>query len=158
MRARSMLAAFAGLCLLAACSMPLRPDLARLYRVSDVKDNTPVIIIPGLFGSKLRHRKTGVEVWPGSIRDVVLGEYGNLAVPFDVTTLQVQPDDLEAFDIADTVLGQDFYGPIVDTLRRYGGYVPARPGTPAAKGERRYYIFAYDWRQDNVEHARELEQ
>jgi pimeloyl-ACP methyl ester carboxylesterase len=146
----------ACLALLGACSSPLRPDLARLYRVSDA-DSTPVIIIPGLFGSKLRERASGVEVWPGSFSDVALGTYARLALPFDARTLQVLPDDLEAFDIADTVLGQDFYAPIIDTLRRYGGYVPAVPGTPAAKGERRYYILAYDWRQDNVEHARELE-
>jgi hypothetical protein len=28
-----------------------------------------------------------------------------------------------AFDIAEHVLGQDFYGPIIDTLKRYAGYV-----------------------------------
>src|ERR1700693_3158676 len=87
------------LLLLAACSTPLQPDLGRLYRINDVTDNTPVIIIPGLFGSKLRDRNTGVEVWPGSFSDVVLGAYAHLALPFDATTLQVQPDQLEAFDI-----------------------------------------------------------
>jgi pimeloyl-ACP methyl ester carboxylesterase len=143
--------------LLGACSAPLRPDLARLYRVAEATDGTPVVIIPGLFGSKLRDRATGTEVWPGSPRDVLLGDYRQLALAFDPATFEVKPDTLEPFDIADTVLGQDFYGPIIETLRRFGGYRPAVPGMPARRGERRYYIFTYDWRQDNVLHAGELD-
>jgi hypothetical protein len=42
--------------------------LGRLYRVMSASpDSTPVIVIPGLFGSKLRNRDTGVEVWPGPL-------------------------------------------------------------------------------------------
>ena len=53
--------------LLAGCSVPLRPDLARMYRVAAISpDDTPVILIPGLFGSKLRQRPSGAEVWPGT--------------------------------------------------------------------------------------------
>jgi pimeloyl-ACP methyl ester carboxylesterase len=120
-------------------------------------DSTPVIVIPGLFGSKLRNRDTGVEVWPGPLRHLLFGDYADLALEFDANTLAVMPDDLEAFDIAEHVLGQDYYGPIIETLRRFGGYVPATPGTPATAGERRYYIYPYDWRQDNVQHAKGLE-
>ena len=40
----------------------------------------------------------------------------------------------------------------------FGGYVRATPGTPAKAGERRYYVFPYDWRQDNVEQAKRLEE
>jgi pimeloyl-ACP methyl ester carboxylesterase len=154
---RSLLSAAICLTLL-ACAAPIRPDLERLYRRgAEAADTTPVIIIPGLFGSKLRDRTTGVEVWPGVWKDVVFGDYRQIALQFDPATLQVKPDNIEAFDIAEQVLGQDFYGPIIDTLRRFGGYVRATPGTPARTGERRYYIFPYDWRQDNVEHARALE-
>ena len=35
----------------------------------------------------------------------------------DPRTLAVVPDDLEAFGIANNVLGTDFYGPIIDTLQ-----------------------------------------
>ena len=31
------------------------------------------------------------------------------------------------------------------------------PGVPPEAGERRYYVYAYDWRQDNVESARGLD-
>jgi pimeloyl-ACP methyl ester carboxylesterase len=152
------LLALAAVIALAACSMPMRPDLARLYRVgSAVADTTPVIIIPGLFGSRLRDRTTGVEVWPGTATAVLFGDYRQLELQFDPETLAVRPDNLEAYGLADQILGQEFYAPIIDTLQRFGGYVAGTPGTPAARDERRYYIFAYDWRQDNVLHARALE-
>ena len=141
---------------LAACSIPTRPDLGRLYRVSNA-DTTPVIVIPGVFGSKLRDRATGAEVWPGSWARILFGSYRELALEFDPTTLAVKPDPLEAYDIADAALGQDFYGQIIETLQRYGGYQRGVPGTPVSGEERRYYIFPYDWRQDNVEAARGLE-
>ncbi|MGH6640153.1 MAG: esterase/lipase family protein [Polaromonas sp.] len=143
---------------LVACDPSPRPDLSRLYRVSGpALDTTPVIIIPGLFGSKLRNRKTGVEVWPGSVTDVLFSDYRELALKFDPKTLQVQSDELEAFDIADQVLGKDIYGPIIQTLEKYGAYVRGIPGTPARHGERRYYVFSYDFRQDNTQHAQALE-
>lgn len=129
-----------------------------MYRVAAVSpDDTPVILIPGLFGSKLRDRTTGVEVWPGAWNRVLFDDYGDLELKFDPMTFEVRRDNLEAFDLADTVLGRNFYGPIVNTLVNFGGYVRATPGVPARAGERRYYVFPYDWRQDNVEQARELD-
>lgn len=116
-----------------------------------------MIVIPGLFGSRLRDRETGVEVWPGGVSDLLFGEYRSLALKFDAGTLQVIPDKLEAFGLADRVLGQDFYGPLIDTLQNFGGYVRGTPGMPLKGRERRYYVFPYDWRQDNVEHARDLD-
>ncbi len=144
---------------LVGCAQPaLRPDLARMYRVAAVSpDATPVIIVPGLFGSKLRDKATGVEVWPGDWKRILFSDYGDLRLKFDATTLAVQPDSVEAYDIADQVLGIDFYGPIIDTIAKFGGYTKGTPGTPVRPGERRYYIFAYDWRQDNVTHAAALD-
>jgi pimeloyl-ACP methyl ester carboxylesterase len=145
-------------CVLAACSVPQRPDLGRLYRVAAASpDDTPVILIPGLFGSKLCERATGVAVWPGAWHRVLFSDYGDLALGFDPVTLEVRRDDLEACDIAEVVLGQDFYGPIIRTLVDFGGYMRAKPGTRAQPGERRLYVFPYDWRQDNVDQARALE-
>jgi len=142
----------------AGCSTPIRPDLARLYRVgAEPGDTTPVIVIPGLFGSKLRNRATGAEVWPGTWTNVLWSEYRGLALEFDPQTLKVRADDLEAYDLADAVLGHDIYRPIIDTLQNFGGYVRGTPGTRVSPGERRFYVFPYDWRQDNVVHARELD-
>jgi pimeloyl-ACP methyl ester carboxylesterase len=144
--------------LLCACASAPRPDLSRLYRPTDgATDTTPVILIPGVFGSKLRNKKTGREVWPGSLQDIAFSDYRDLALRFDPQTLQVLPDDLEAYDVADRVLGVDIYGPIIETLERFGGYVRGAAGTPAVKNQRRYYVFPYDFRQDNTQHATALD-
>ncbi|HEY5307031.1 MAG TPA: hypothetical protein VIK97_00850, partial [Casimicrobiaceae bacterium] len=60
-------------------------------------------------------------------------------------------------DVTDMALGHDFYGQLLSTLQRYGGYKRGVPGEAMAAGKRRYYVYAYDWRQDNVESARGLE-
>jgi hypothetical protein len=99
------------------------------------------IVIPGVFGSRLRDRISGIEVWPGTSNDILFGEYRNIALDFDPVTLQVRTDKLEAYGIAETALGRDFYGQIIDTLRRFGGYVPGTPGTAAPRSERRSTSF-----------------
>jgi len=144
---------------LASCTRePTRPDLGRLYRIGTTySDTTPVIVIPGVFGSRLRDRTSGVEVWPGTARMILFDDYRHLALDFDRTTLAVRPDNLEAFGVTDAALGQDFYGKVIETLRDFGGYVRGTPGVPPAPGERRYYVYAYDWRQDNVDSARGLD-
>jgi pimeloyl-ACP methyl ester carboxylesterase len=144
---------------LSACTQePARPDLARLYRIgSEGADTTPVIVIPGLFGSRLCDRTTGAEIWPGPTEKILFDDYHSIGLDFDRTTLQVLPDNNEAFGITDAALGRDFYGQIIDALQRFGGYVKATPGTPGVPGERRYYIYPYDWRQDNVDAARGLD-
>ena len=156
---RRVIALLALCAALFACSQePQRPDLARLYRTgSEFADTTPVILIPGLFGSRLRDRVTGNEIWPGSAQMILFDEYRRLALEFDPATLQVRGDDLEASGITDAALGRDFYGQIIDALQKFGGYVGADASTPARKGERRYYIYPYDWRQDNVDAARGLD-
>src|SRR5437773_1772718 len=94
----------------AGCDKPTGPDLASLYRLgTEAGDTTPVIVIPGLFGSKLRSRKTGADVWPGAWTDVLWSDYRGLALDFDPVTLAVRGDDVEAYDLADAVLGQDIY-------------------------------------------------
>jgi pimeloyl-ACP methyl ester carboxylesterase len=145
--------------LLAGCAgNPTRPDLGRLYRIgTQFADTTPVIVIPGVFGSKLRDRSTGAEAWPGTTRMILFDDYRQLALDFDRETLAVRPDNLEAFDIAEAALGRDFYRKIIETLHDFGGYVRGTPGVPPQPGERRYYLFPYDWRQDNVEAARGLD-
>ncbi|WP_310385262.1 lipase/acyltransferase domain-containing protein [Roseateles sp.] len=154
-------AALAALALLSGCvQAPMRPDLERIYRSSAEAqvDATPVIVIPGLFGSKLREPHSGEEVWPGDWQRVLFSDYRELALdPGPNREGKPAASPLEAFDLADRVLGIDFYGPLIDTLARFGGYRPGRPGQAVPPGERRYYVFAYDWRQDNVQHAAALD-
>lgn len=158
-RARRGLAALLLLAagLLAACGDAARPDLKRLYQFGmNDADAAPVILVPGAFGSRLRDRASGDEVWPGPWWRILFSSYADLALDFDAETGTPRPSRLEAYDVAEHAFGRDIYRPIMDTLSRHGGYQRTRPGTPAKKGERRYYVFSYDWRQDNVQSAREL--
>ena len=114
------------------------PSLIRFSMSPFLADTTPVIVIPGLFGSRLRDRTTGAEIWPGSTQMILFDDYHSLRLDFDRTSLQVRPDNNEAFGITDAALGRDFYGQIIEALQRFGGYVKATPGTPSVPGERRY--------------------
>ena len=49
------------------------------------------------------------------------------------------------------------YRDLLDALRRYVGYKDGDWNEPGVDGDKdRFYVFAYDWRKDNVANAREL--
>ena len=52
---------------LLGCSESPRPDLKRLYQLGtpSAEAAAPVILIPGAFGTRLRDRVSGEEIWPG---------------------------------------------------------------------------------------------
>ncbi len=58
----------------------------------------------------------------------------------------------------DVAAGKDFYRKIIETLDKSGGYTEATPGEPVTDDQKRFYIFVYDWRQDNVRSAARLDQ
>ena len=127
------------------------PDLQRLYMQSmQVTDQPPVIFVHGVMGGKLRNRNSGEEIWIGDYSRVVTSDYSDLALKIDPNTLEPIPDGIEAFDVADGIFGKDFYGKIVKTLHDIGGYNLARPGEKVDKTQKNYYVFFYDWRQDNA--------
>ena len=145
--------------LLTGCSSTPRPDLARLYAMRTVEyDQPPVILIPGSFGTRLRDPQSGKEVWPGNLGDILFSRYEQLALSIDPVTLDPLPGALEPAGIADQAAGREFYAQIMRTLENFGGYRRSNPGSPTVTGERRYYILAYDWRQDIVQSSRQLDQ
>ena len=141
--------------LLLACG-GTRPDLRRLYEFGAAGTQPPVIVIPGILGSRLFDPASGEEIWPGSIWSVALGTKAHLALPFDPATL-APAAAARADGLFEAALGTDFYGEILRTLERSGGYRRARAGQPVDPGRRHYYVFAYDWRQDNVRTAAQLD-
>lgn len=154
-------------CLLGGCAHAPVPDLTRLYETRPLTRNTtietgavetPVILVHGVFGARLRDRDTGMEVWPGGIIALLFNSYNNIALPIDADTLQPATSNLEAYAITDRAAGRDFYGAIIRTLEISGGYSKGIPDEPVTDGRRRYYILVYDWRQDNVETARRLDE
>jgi pimeloyl-ACP methyl ester carboxylesterase len=49
------------------------------------------------------------------------------------------------------------YRDLLEALRLYAGYREADWNNPGTDGDKdTFYVFAYDWRRDNVENAREL--
>lgn len=140
----------------------LSPNFEALYLdVSDTKESNeiypPVIIIPGLLGSRLVNTHTGKEVWPGSLFDVVWGSYRDLELDFDVENPDQQ--SLVAAGIAEGKLGVDFYGELLRVLEHYAGYERTVLGAGRPRpGQRRLYVFDYDWRQDNVHTIKKLHQ
>jgi len=141
-----------------ACHSDSAPDLGRLYASGPQEARTPpVILIPGALGSRLLDKHSGREVWPGSTLHLLASSKQELALPFDPVTREPVDDRLEASGLFEEVLNSDFYGAILHTLRRFGGFVPGKLGEHADPRVRRYYVFAYDWRQDNVTIARRLD-
>ncbi|MGO9802812.1 MAG: esterase/lipase family protein [Steroidobacteraceae bacterium] len=141
-----------------ACHSDTAPDLSRLYASGMEEARTPpVILIPGALGSRLFDKQKRSEVWPGSTLHLLVGSKQDLVLPFDPVTLQPADDGLEASGLFEEVLNADFYGAILRTLRQSGGFVPGKLGAHADPRVRRYYVFAYDWRQDNVTTAKRLD-
>lgn len=121
------------------------------------QDRNPVILIPGLTGSELRDKKTGERVWFKTRKSK--SEDLRLPIAADITKMG---DDLEATDVLREVkIGPfpvtDVYGGFIKAMEQRGGYREedwAKPGEEAHKNS--LFVFAYDWRLDNVTNARRL--
>ncbi|MEM9530765.1 MAG: hypothetical protein AAGA23_07585 [Pseudomonadota bacterium] len=145
--------------LLLGCAGPSRaPDLARLYASTRATtDQPPVILIHGILGSRLRTADERKEIWVGQLRKLLFSDYSDLKLAIDPDTLEPVRDGLEPYAIFDRAAGTDFYGRIITVLQNAGGFTRGEPGLAAAAGTRRFYVFRYDWRRDNVENASRLD-
>jgi pimeloyl-ACP methyl ester carboxylesterase len=133
------------------------PDLHRLYMESMmVTDQPPVIFIHGVLGSRLKDTKTKEDVWPGAISRLFLHDYSDVAYEIDPNSLEPKPNSAVPYDIFDGAAGKDFYGKIVHTLSEIGGYKLSKAGEKVNPKQKNYYVFLYDWRQDNVKSAAQL--
>jgi pimeloyl-ACP methyl ester carboxylesterase len=152
------------------------PDLRHIYGrtvQADDRDRNPIIVIPGVLGTRLIHNLTGQVVW---------GEFGGdginpstplgaqlmslpmqIGKPLVALTDSVKPaGTLDALEIH--VLGIPFqinaYRDLLTTLG-VGGYRDDQTNLANINyGDQNYssFQFAYDWRRDNVENARLLHQ
>jgi pimeloyl-ACP methyl ester carboxylesterase len=133
------------------------PNLEHIFATARARTGKrPVIVIPGILGTELRNPKTGETVWPSAFRTSQEG----LPISPDLTANR---DDLLPGKIIETVklarvLPEVYvYRDLLIALRRYAGYRDGDWNNPAADGyQDTFYVFPYDWRQDNVSNAREL--
>ena len=128
---------------LTACvSVSRKPDLSLLYgNKLDYSTPRPIIILPGLMGSSLETEE-GLEVWPGTITDLAFSDY---------EALTDEGLNLKPGRVIDGLAGVDFYGALTKSLEQAANYRLATPGqVQDVKNQRRFYLFAYDWRQSNA--------
>ena len=139
-----------------------KPNLPRIYNPSQkpqTSKKNPVIVIPGVLGSRLVNQKNNEVAWPkfaGATSDL-------LALPITSTDFRENRDDLVATEIIERAkffrLAPEigFYDSLLTSLEQAGGYRHGDWDKPPADGAQdTYYVFAYDWRRDNVEAAQLL--
>ncbi len=144
----------------AGCGARRTPDLGRIFAgVREQKGKRPVIVIPGILGSRIVNRRTGEVVWPSVFRSDVDG----LSLPA-TPDLAGNRDELVAARIVEAAKLAGKFGPevyvyhyLIRALEDYGGYREGDWANPPEGGDRdTFYVFSYDWRRDNVETARLL--
>ncbi len=120
--------------------------------VGQATGKNPVIIIPGVSGSKLVNPKTGKTVWFSVRRD----KDDDLRLPMTSPILSRNRDGLQVEDIIRSVEvlpilpDVEVYQSLIDALKDRG-YTEAQWDKPQAADV--FYVFPYDWRRDNVETA-----
>ena len=158
-RSKQLLLSLIALSLVSnACISARRtPNLEHIFAAARARNGKrPVIVIPGILGSELINSKTGETVWPSAFRT---SEEGLPNSP----DLASNRDDLVPGKIIETVrlarlLPEVYvYRDLLEALRRYAGYREGDWENPGADDYRdTFYVFPYDWRQDNVSNARML--
>ena len=150
------------------------PELRRIYEPTVKMDNTirnPVIVVPGMMGSKLLQRSKNRTVWgivdSHSIDINKAEDVRLLACPIDGTDLDDFDDGVYATGVVDSMEFR-LAGLSID-LKAYlsilrmlgiGGYRDEEMGMAGSidYGGKHFtcFQFPYDWRRDNAENAKRL--
>ena len=146
--ARILIAGLLAFSLFACSYYKPAPDLERLYRgAREDHHRPPVILIPGILGTRL-HDAAGREIWPGSTWKLLTSRYPELALAIEPRSLQPVADELLPAGLFEKAAGKQYYSRILQVLESAGGYAAGTAGTPVTDTRPRYYVLAYDWRQD----------
>ncbi|MDR3581896.1 MAG: hypothetical protein P4L67_01335 [Candidatus Pacebacteria bacterium] len=113
----------------------------------------PVVIVPGMLGSRLDKVSDGQEVWPDANAMLLSGSDSYLDdLSLSRSGAQISGMEMTPSDIIRTVTtsipfsGQDFYGPLLDSLVSMG----YREGTDL-------FVAPYDWRLDIASSAASID-
>ncbi|MGB3562470.1 MAG: hypothetical protein WBC09_05360 [Thermoanaerobaculia bacterium] len=112
---------------------------------------TPVILVPGATGVELRDPATGKFVW-GKGSNLIRPHDGCYAVALPIEPGAAGTPGLETGDVMEEIrlaglFRKPVYGPVVDLLVA-NGYQQGDLADP--RPDDTFFLFAYDWRQDNV--------
>lgn len=146
------------LCLSVGCiSARKNPNLEHIFAVARTSaGKRPVIVIPGILGSELINPKTGEKVWPTPFRTAEEGLPMNPDLSQNLDEL-VPGNIVETVKLARILPEVYVYRDLLEALQRYAGYRRGDWLNPSVDGDKdTFYVFAYDWRKDNVGNAREL--
>ena len=145
----------------AGCSTHQEPDLVRLYApVAQQPKIVPLIVIPGIMGSRLISTETKQELWPGPLTGLLFGhDFADIALP--IPRGEQIPGSPRAFvletgGLFQELAGEDFYARIILTLSNAAGYtcVPRDQVTATTN----CVLFSWDWRKGMVVAATELDE
>jgi pimeloyl-ACP methyl ester carboxylesterase len=136
------------------------PNLDAIFAQSKLrKGKRPVIIIPGILGSELVNAETKERVWI----NLSAAKTDGLSLPISPNLTEnrdkiVATRIIERAKISNFLPEVSIYEALIQAVEQYGGYTKGdweSPDQPNG-GLDKYYVFAYDWRLDNVENARLL--
>ncbi len=162
-RRQTLLCALLLLALAAsACLKATKPTLPKVFPAPQQlapKNKPPLIIIPGILGTELVNQKTKLRLWPELFPD----DRDALLLPIASVNLRENRDDIvaarviEQADLGKLVPQIGVYAGLLQALENYAGYKRGDIDNPASDGgSDTFYLFAYDWRRDNVEAAQAL--
>ncbi|MFN0087344.1 MAG: lipase/acyltransferase domain-containing protein [Blastocatellia bacterium] len=139
-----------------------RPNLPRIFPAEQTARRTgkpPIIFIPGILGSELVDQQSGQRLWP----ELFPKNPAALELPITSLKFPENRDEVVASRIIEStqlirILPEvGVYGDLLESLEKYGGYRRGDIDAPAPGGDHdTFYLFAYDWRRDNVESAKRL--
>ena len=106
--------------LLGACAPQQQPDLVRLYAPVAARPKAhPLIVIPGVMGSRLRRVDNDREVWLGSFWNLMIAsDFDDLALTVpgsEAIAGAPRPPRLKSGGIFHEIAGEDFYAQIIET-------------------------------------------
>lgn len=153
---RTIAAPLAAAVLISGCAGARRADFSLLYsQRAAVARRPPVIVIPGVMGSRLIRAKDGREAWPGGISALLSGRsFRSLALPVDSSLPGAAERTLAPGGLFDELGGRSFYVDLVRALETYGHYRCVPPASIDTSTD--CVLLSWDWRRDFVETASRL--
>ena len=176
MRYRILAACVVGITLVTGCTTRWKaPDLGGIYnRAAQQHGPTrnPIIVIPGILGSRLRDTESGRIIWGSFVGNYLSPRRARgarlIALPMrEGIPLEELRDGVQADEVLDRIrvsllrmpLEQKAYVHLLRALGA-GGYRDESLGLAGAidYGDQHFtcFQFPYDWRRDNVENAKRL--